>query len=480
MTLADEIAQLKADHAELQARYAQAQEQIALLLSRVQELEARLAKDSHNSGKPPSSDGLRRRAKSLRKQSGRKPGGQLGHRGETLHLVATPDAVVEHRPVVCVHCQTPLEGASVLGRERRQIHELPPVRLQVTEHQALHVRCPACDAVCVGAFPPEAPSRAQYGPQIRTLAVYLVEEQLVPLGRVQRLLADLFGMRLGRGTLVGWIQQAATVLAPVEGALKAALQHAPVLHCDETGVRRGGRLAWTHVASTARLTHYAIHAKRGTEATDAVGILSSYTGTSVHDGWVSCRAYQQCRHALCNIHHLRELTFLEEQYHQAWAKDLKDLLREMKATTEQARAQGATRLEHAVRAGFIARYEALLATGLAANPPPDDSDDAGPRRPGRRKQTPARNLLERLWLGQAQVLAFLDNLAIPFDNNQAERDLRPLKMQQKVSGCFRSDSGADAFARLRSYLATLRKQGQSLLPALQSVFTGQPLYPALG
>jgi transposase len=231
------------------------------------------------------------------------------------------------------------------------------------------------------------------------------------------------------------------------------------------------------MASTATLTPDAIHAKRGTEATEAIGILPGYSGVSVHDGWVSYQAYQRCRHALCNIHHLRELTFLEEPYHQTWAKDLKDLLREMKATTEQARAQGQAQLDHAVHAGFVARYETLLATGLAANPPPEDAE---PRRPGRRKQTPARSLLERLWLGQAQVLAFLHDLAIPFENTQAERDLRPLKMQQKVSGCFRSDPGAEAFTRLRSYFATLRKQGQALLPALQTVFAGQPRYPALG
>jgi transposase len=224
--------------------------------------------------------------------------------------------------------------------------------------------------VTVGRVASGVPSRVQYGPRLRALAVYLVEEQLVPLGRVQQVLHDLFGVRLGRGTLVAWIQQAATVLAPVETALKTALQRVPVLHCDETGVRRAGRLAWTPVASTATLTHYAIHAQRGSEATAAIGILPGYTGVSVHDGWVSYRTYQPCRQALCNIHHLRELTFLEEQYHQGWAKDLKDLLRAMKATTEQARAQGHVQLDRATRADFVARYESLLATGLAANPPP--------------------------------------------------------------------------------------------------------------
>jgi transposase len=476
------IAELEAENAVLreQVRDLPAlRAQLEALVLQVADLKARLAKDSHNSSKSPSSDGVgrvKRTPKSLRKPSGKKAGGQLGHRGETLRLVAVPDAVVEHRPARCAQCQRPLVDGVVVLRERRQVHELPPVRLLVREHQALHVCCAHCQHVSVGAFPAEAPSRAQYGPQVRALAVYLVEEQLVPLGRVQQLLADLFGAHLARGTLVQWVQQAAQALAPVEAQLVAALRRAPVLHSDETGVRRAGQAAWAHVASTPRLTHYAIHPTRGRAATDAIGILPSYTGVSVHDGHGLYRAYPQCRHALCNIHHLRELTFLEEEYAQGWAKELKDLLRAMRAAADYARTQGQHRLSAAQQAPFLARYHALLRAGLAANPPPHQ-----PRRPGQRgrlAQSPARNLLERFLLDQDQVLAFLDDLSIPFDNNQAERDLRTLKVQQKVSGCFRSEPGATAFARLRSYLATLRKQGQSLLAALQTVFAGQPLYPA--
>ncbi len=248
MTLEEENAALKAENARLREGYEQAREHLALLAARVQELEARLAKDSHTSGKPPSSDGLGRKTKSLRRRSGKQPGGQLGHRGETLHLVATPNAVVEHRPAVCAQCQASLDAAAVVVlRERRQVQDLPRVRLVVTEHQALHVRCPACQAVSVGAFPVEAPSRAQYGPRLRAFAVYLLQQQFVPYGRVRELLADLAGASLSLGTLLSWVQQSAVTLAPVEAQLKAALQGAPVLHNDETGVRRGGRLAWAHV-----------------------------------------------------------------------------------------------------------------------------------------------------------------------------------------------------------------------------------------
>src|SRR5271166_7063815 len=247
MSLEARIAELEAENAALREQVREVsllreqvqelpllRDQIVLLAGRVQELQARLAKDSHNSSKPPSTDGLARKTRSLRRRSGKKPGGQIGHRGETLRLVAVPDVVVAHRPQVCSGCQTALpEEALVVLRERRQVHELPPVRLVVTEHQALHVRCPACQTVTSGAFPAQAPSRAQYGPRVRALAVYLVEQQLVPYGRVREVLADLFEASLSLGTLVEWVQQAAATLEPVEASIKAALSRAPVLHSDE-------------------------------------------------------------------------------------------------------------------------------------------------------------------------------------------------------------------------------------------------------
>ncbi|HKV85377.1 MAG TPA: IS66 family transposase [Ktedonobacterales bacterium] len=405
MTPEEENAILKAENTALRAQVRELpalREQVTALLARVQELEAQLGKDSHNSSKPPSSDGLARKTKSLRRKSGKQPGGQLGHRGETLRLVATPDDVLEHRPLVCGACQTLLpDTALVVVRERRQVQDLPPLRLRVTEHQALHVCCPACQTVSVGVFPVEAPSRAQYGPQLRALAVYLVEQQLVPYGRVRAVFADLFGASLSLGTLVAWVQQTAGALDPIEVSVNQALSRVPVLHSDETGVRRAGTLAWAHVASTDRLTHYAIHTKRGSEATEAIGILPRFRGVSVHDGWAAYRANANRRHALCNIHHLRELTFVEEQYQQTWARDLKAVLLEMKVATEQARTAGRDHLSAAAREAFVARYQALLAAGHAANPPPARR----PRQRGRVKQTPAQNLLERLWLRQDQVLA---------------------------------------------------------------------------
>jgi transposase len=464
--------------AELEALVAQQREQITALLAENAALRGHLAKDSHNSHKPPTSDGLQRRPRSQRRKSGRTSGGQLGHPGQTLALVDTPDAVLTHAPTQCAHCQTMLEGVTPQAEERRQVVELPPIRLHVREHRVAHVRCPDCGRLTVAAFPAEVPSRIQYGPRLRALVVYLVEHQLVPYARVRDLLADLFGQSLSVGTLVSMVQQCAHALAPVEETLKAQAQAAPVLHNDETGVRVAGKLQWVHVSSTATLTHYGVHAKRGTEATDAIGILPAFDGVSVHDGWKPYRAYSQCRHALCNVHHLRELTFVAEELHQPWAGTLKALLREMQAAVAAARARGLTSVPPPLRRDLQTRYEALLLAGLAANPPPPPRPPGVGRR-GRRKQSPARNLLERLWLGQPEVLAFLDDFAIPFDNNQAEQDLRMFKVQQKISGCFRAVAGAEAYCRIRGWLSTLRKRRQALLQALYTVFTARPLNPTL-
>ena len=408
MTLEERIAELEAENAALR-------KQMTVLAAQVQDLQARLAKDSHNSSKPPGSDGLARKTKSLRRRSGKKPGGQLGHRGETLRLVVLPDEIVEHRPVRCAGCQMPLSsGGTSAGAGAT------PGPRAATRAAGGHRASGAARALSglpggdCRPFPAEVPSRVQYGPRLRALAVYLLEQQLVPYGRVRELLADLFGAELSVGTLVEWVARRRRPWSRWKPHQGGALPGGGAAQRRDWGAA-GRRLAWAHVASTKQLTHYGVHPKRGAEATTDIGILPGFQGVSVHDGWKPYRAHSGCRHALCNIHHLRELTFLEEQYHQPWAKELKDLLREMKAATEQARTAGAPHLPQAERDSFVARYEELLATGLAANPPPP--------RPahhrGRQKQSPARNLLERLWLGQDEVLAFLDDLTIPFDNDWA-------------------------------------------------------------
>lgn len=451
------------------------EQQVIALTTRVKELETRLKKDSHNSHQPPSSDGpaKRPRPRSLRKRSGKKSGGQVGHPGTTRELVATPDVVIPHLPTVCVGCGASLECASEVSRERRQVIEIPAPRPEVTEHQAVQKACPICYSVTSAAFPAAVTQPVQYGPRAKATAVYLQTYQLLPYERTVEALADLFGIAPSEGTLTNAQQVAYTQLAPVEEAIRAALHDAPVAHVDETGIRVAGRTAWVHVMSTACLTFYAHHAKRGRKAFEAIGLLLDFAGRRVHDAWAS---YLQLPglYALCNAHLLRELIGLQEVTGQAWMQALINLLVSMKTAVDTARTAGRTALSPHQCAGYEAAYTRLLNDGLAANPP---SPPTGKR--GRPKQTPARNLLERLKTHRAAILAFLHDFTVPFDNNQAERDLRMLKVKQKVSGCFRSPAGADYFCRIRGYISTLRKQEHSILDGLTSVFTGQPYMPQL-
>jgi transposase len=450
------------------------QQQADLLKEQVQALQERLKKDSHNSHLPPSADRFHRQPKSLRKKSKQKPGGQSGHPGSTLMLSPAPDLVLVHPVERCQHCQRDLRAVERLQVERRQVVDLPPKRVVVIEHQAEQKWCPACQQISAAVFPDDVRAPVQYGAAFGAVGVYLVQQQLLPYERACEVIEDLLGPTISVGTLQAVVQRCADSLAPVEQEIKAALAHAEVLHQDETGLSVAGKRHWMHVSATEHLTHYAVHPKRGKEALDAIGILQDFAGVSVHDGWRSYWQYA-CQHATCNVHHLRDLTFLHEEQHQAWAQQMKALLLDMKAAVEQARAEGRQSLHLLEVADWKAQYVALLAEGYRANPL-DPPPKVG--RKGRRKQSAARNLLDRLSKHQEAVLLFLDNFAVPFDNSLAERDLRMVKVQQKVSGCFRSEAFAGAFCRIRGYLSTLRKQGMAVLTALEQALVGHPLSPA--
>ena len=457
--------------AELQNNVTAQQAQMQILQEQIKELKDRLGKDSHNSNKPPSSDGLGKKPVSLRTKSGRKPGGQPGHRGRTLEFSDNPDHIVVHSPTCCIGCGTSLEAVSAACSERRQVVDLPPLALEVTEHRSEHKVCPGCGCQNQGVFPVEAVTSLQYGPRVKALGLYLLNYQLLPYKRIADFFADLFDASLSPGTLFEAQQSASTRLQPVVAAIRKALQKAEVAHFDETGFRVEGVLHWLHSASTASLTAYSWHKKRGKIGMDAAGVLPNFTGRAVHDGYKSYQQYD-CSHALCNAHHLRELTALYEQTGAEWAKQMRHLLVEIKNAVETAKQQGKTRLSVLWEAHFEGRYRQIIKQGFAANPPP--APISGKR--GRVKQSTARNLLERLQ-NEEQVLAFLYDFAVPFDNNQAERDIRMMKLQQKISGCFRSTAGADAFCRIRSYICTLQKQGQQILSSLEHALRGTPVYP---
>ena len=451
----------------------QMQEQIAGLTQQVKDLQDRLAKNSHNSSLPPSSDRFVRQPKSLRKKSEKKTGGQEGHLGTTLRFSQAPDEVIEHRVAVCSSCQHDLREVEACVTLRRQVVDMPSPQLIVQEHRAEQKQCPRCQHITCASFPTAVAAPIQYGPLIGAAAVYLTQQQLLPLERTCEVLRDLLGVQMSEATVGELIKRTASELAGVEHQIKEALIEAAVIHQDETGLSVAGKRYWEHVTSTETLTHYHVDQSRGQDALNTIGILPVFQGISIHDGWASYFLYD-CEHALCLVHLLRELVFQAEEQGAVWAADLKDLLLSMKQATQQAREQGKRWLDPLEVLDWELAFLRLLDEGDHVTP----SATAPPGTKGRIKQSAARNLLDRLRKHQQAVFCFLEDLRVDFDNNLAERDLRMIKVQQKVSGCFRSLAGAQAFSRIRGYLSTLRKQGLPLLSALQATLSGHPLLPS--
>ena len=353
--------------------------------------------------------------------------------------------------------------------------DLPPLKIEVTEHQVECVTCPSCGQVNEGQFPEEVTNPVQYGAGIKTLAVYLKGQQLIPYGRSQQLLADLFGVSISQGSLENFMQAAAHKVEPVIGQIKAGLIEAKVAHYDESGFYIGGQRGWLHSTSTPWLTYYFPHLSRGKKALEAAGILPNFQGVAVHDSWLTYWGYDHCDHALCNVHHLRELNAIAENFQQSWASRFKVFLLSAKAAVDRAKAAGELALPQEKVDQIKRLYTKLVTAALQANPPPPDGWPKGSR--GRPKKTKPRNLAERLQLRQDAVLAFVVDFKVPFDNNLAERDIRMLKLQQKISGCFRSTQGAQTFCDIRSYISTIRKQNLSVWLALSSLFSGPILEP---
>jgi transposase len=470
--------QLQMENEQLRQENAQLREVVGQLVERIKQLEARAAKDSHNSSKPPSSNGFKepvRKTKSLREPSGKKSGGQPGHPGKTLLMVDTPDQTITLHPSQCQRCQQDLGQARISHLERFQVVDLPKLSMQVTEYQASIKVCPCCQAETRADLPDGMiPASVQYGPQIKALAVYLTTLQLLPVARVSLLLSDLFDTTFSEASVLAACQKSAQSVAPVIEQIKTALQTSRVLHTDETGFRVRGKRWWLHVACTAWFTLYLSHPKRGNEATETMQILPGYQGTCVHDS-LSMYLHYPCLHALCVAHYLRELTYAHEQFHQRWADQMKRVLRTIHLQVEQARRDGMSQLPEQDQQDYRRRYQELVLIGLAANPPP--TARSGQR--GAIKKGEVLNLLLRLQQHQDLILRFMHDFEVPFTNNQAESDLRMMKLRQKISGCFRTGEGSAVFCTLRSYLSTMQKQGVHLLTALASTCTASPLYPPL-
>ncbi len=455
----------------LQEQNRQFRERVQVLDAQVQTLQQQLAQNSGNSSKPPSSDGYQKPApKSLRTSSGKKSGGQPGHEGKTLSRVKDPDRVIVHSIDSCP-CGADLSMTLAQDYESRQVFDLPEPKLEVTEHRCEIKECPDCGERITASFPVDVAAPVQYGLRFQSLLVYLKDGQLLPLKRVGQLCADLYGYEVSAATIESARKKCHGALEPFEEELKEILILGALLHADESGLRVEGSLHWLHVYSTSLFTFYGVHKKRWNEAMDFFGILPLFTGTLIHDGLVAYLAYT-CAHGLCNAHHLRELKFVHEELHQGWAgKMIRILCKMNKFVKEQSLVM--SHLTEETLAPWLKKYAKIIKEGYVQNPEPPVR--TGKR--GRLKKTKAQNLLGRLDQYRRYVLAFLYDFTIPFTNNQGEQDIRMIKVQQNISGGFRTLEGARMFARIRSYISTVRKHRLNVFGMITQAIAGQPFMP---
>jgi transposase len=476
----DDAAGLRAANARLRellagrdAEIAVLREQLSGLQSQVAELAARVASNSRNSSRPPSSDGLAKPApKSLRGKSGRKPGRPKGQPGATMRLTDHPDKMVRHRPAKCGCCGKRLKGATVTAVERRQVIDIPPVKAKTTEHQVLTLLC-GCGHETKAQAPDGVTAPVQYGPRLTGTGIYLWHGQFLSRDRACRALGELFGCAPSPGALAAAARKTAGLLAPALAAIKEYLISAEVVHFDETGFRTAGRLAWVHSASWGKFVLVTVHARRGKDGMTAAGVLPFFTGIAVHDAWKPYDTFENVAgHALCGAHVLRELVAVTEagaELDRAWAQQAIDALLALNKAAEAARDAGQAAISPEILAGHEDWYRQAAATGIALN--------AG--RSGK-LQEKRHALATRMQSREGDYLRFARDLRVPFTNNPAEQAIRMSKLRIKISGCIRSMAGAEEFCAIRSYLATTARHGIGALDALTGAVQGRPWIPETG
>jgi len=439
------------------------------LIHRIEQLEDKLSKNSRNSSKPPSSDGFNKpdRTKSLRKRSGKKPGGQKGHEGKFLNHVEKPDEIEYHHIIDCICCGKVLHTRKTDGIIKRQVVELPELKLIVTEHQGEVKICPDCLTENVADFPENVKNAAQYGPRAKAFGVYLNNQHFIPYHRTNQVFEDLFGCSISEGSLFNFNKDCYERLEESEKRIKSELIGSEIAHFDETGMRLSGKSYWLHSASTILATYYAFHKKRGKEAMDDIGILPNYNGRAIHDDWPSYYHYD-CKHGACNEHYLREFNFIDEQKKEKWAGKMSACLLRIKDCVEYwSTLQNS--LPKNLQRYFENKYDRILREGFEYHKNYKNVIPCIGKR-GKKKQPPGKNLLDRLKKHKDAVLAFMYDFDVPFDNNLAERDIRMAKLKQKISGCYRSIEGAKYFCRIRGIISTLRKRNMNILESLQLAF----------
>ncbi len=456
---------------ELAALAVRQAEQIEQLKTEVAELRRQLGQNSRNSSKPPSSDSpfVKPAPKSLRRRSGRKPGGQPGHRGSTLAQVADPNERLRHEPGPCSGCGADLTEAPEVGMERRQVFDLPPITVQVTEHQLIERRC-KCGVTTCGTAPEGVTAPVQYGPRITAIILYLYVGQFLSKKRTAGALAELFGTPVSEGTVATMTKRAADGLGEVLGHITDRVAEAGVAGFDETGLRVAGKLHWVHCARTGKYTVITCHPKRGTKGIDDAGVLGRFRGVAVHDVWAPYDTYADIEHQLCCAHALRELAGVADAAPSdadwCWADQAADALVAMQKLVAEAIAAGADNVDANTLDKQVALYRSAAQIGITQTA-------ARSSKVMKKHNALARRLLNR----QHDYLRFTTDWRIPPDNNGSERDIRMIKLRQKVSGCLRTLTGAKQFCAIRSYLSTAAKHGKHFFDTLVMLAEGQPWLP---
>jgi transposase len=470
-SLRGELAESQGALAEARAELKRVRAEVARTRERIAELEARLRQSSRNSSRPPSSEGLQKppRQRSLRKKTGRRPGGQDGHEGKTLMQVARPDREQRYEPACCGRCGAALAGRPVSGVERRQVFDLPLLRIVVTEHQLIEREC-GCGHRTKAAAPAGTQAPVQYGPRIAAIIVYLYIGQFLSKKRTAQALAELFGIPLSSGTVAALTARAAGKLDGFLECVRENITASAVAGFDETGFRVDGRLAWVHCARTGKYTLLMVHPRRGIEAIEAMGVLPGFAGVAVHDAWAPYDGYAGAGHQLCCAHALRELQAVADcapADEWCWATQAAEAITEMQQLVSEAIAQRQDAVDPAALGEQVTRYRSAALIGASQT-----QERCGALM--RKHHALARRLLGR----QDDYLRFTRDWRVAADNNGTERDIRMAKLKQKVSGCLRTLTGAEQFCAIRSYLSTAAKHGLGFFDALVMLTEGRPWMPA--
>lgn len=475
-TVADLMKENKAIRAEFGATVDRLEKRIDRLEQENATLRSRLDKNSKNSSKPPSSDGFSKpasRNRSLRESSGKPQGKQAGAAGVSLPMTLAPDRILRHEPASCSGCGNSLRLVPGSIAAKRQVIDLPPIQVETVEHQRIQKRCP-CDTVNTGVFPADVKCAVSYGPRLHAVGAYLLNVHYLPVARTAELFRDVFRVTVSTGWVSSLGQKTSALLGDTVALIKQAVAAGTVAHVDETGLRVAGGLSWVHCAATTTHTVFHVDQKRGLTGTLNGGVLQLFTGVMVHDGWEAYKTFTAATHGLCNAHHLRELQKISEDTPElGWAKQMKDFLVQAHREVHEAKARGDTSLGKETLDRLWAEYRAILTLGDAQSPA-----RVHPKTGGRVAQTEPRRLLNRLGSYEQDVLRFMTDFSVPFDNNQAERDIRMVKLRQKVSGCLRSVTGAEHFVSIRTVMSTARKQAVNEFDVLHDAFTGTSWIPA--